>query len=168
MRLVFSETMDQATVSVGGATAAIRVLDADATVYQSGVLTWPASGIAEVALGTAADAWWRDRPVRLQVGPPAADVEGNAMAATFETVFFPGSGDLSGGFLFGEAYDDAERPSARRRRGAALRRRRRAARRGAGGAGGDAGGRRHHRRPRQVRAHRRRAGGALHARRRQG
>ncbi|HXT19172.1 MAG TPA: Ig-like domain-containing protein, partial [Thermoanaerobaculia bacterium] len=107
VRIVFSEAMSRPTVTVGGAGAAIHVLDADTAAYQSGTLTWPADGAAEIALGNAADAWWRNRPVRLQVGPPAADGEGNAMAASFETVFFPGGGDLSGGFLSGEVYDDA-------------------------------------------------------------
>ena len=108
VRVIFSEDMDRSTVVVGGTGAAIRLLDADvAGIYQTGTLSWPGSGIAEITLASAADAWWRNRPVRLQVGPPVADAEGNAMAATFETVFFPGGGDLSGGFLSGEVYDDA-------------------------------------------------------------
>jgi RHS repeat-associated protein len=108
VRVVFSESMDPATLAVGGTGAAIHLLDAEvAGAYQNGVLSLPSDSTAEVQLDTAANAWWRDRPVRLQVGPPAADAEGNAMAAVFETVFFPGGGDPSGAFLFGEAYDDS-------------------------------------------------------------
>ncbi len=55
----------------------------------------------------ALDAWWRDRSVRLVVGPPLADLKGNAMAAPYETLFLPsGQGGLSGGFLHGEAFDE--------------------------------------------------------------
>ncbi|HUR74032.1 MAG TPA: Ig-like domain-containing protein, partial [Sporichthya sp.] len=108
VRVVFSESMDPATLAVGGAGAAIHLLDAEvAGTYRDGILSLPSDSTAEVQLDTAANAWWRDRPVRMQVGPPAADVEGNAMAAVFETVFFPGGGDPSGAFLFGEAYDDS-------------------------------------------------------------
>src|SRR6185295_9703666 len=107
VRIVFSEPIDAATLAVGGAGAAIRLLDADAAgVYQSGTLSQPGDSTAQVQLDTASDAWWRDRPVRLQVGPPAADGEGNARATVFVKVFFPGGGDLAGGFLFGEVYDD--------------------------------------------------------------
>ncbi len=108
VRIVFSESMNPATLAVGGAGAAIHLLDAEvAGAYQAGVLSLPSDSAAQVQLDAAANAWWRDRPVRLQVGPPAADAEGNAMAAVFETVFFPGGGDPSGAFLFGEAYDDS-------------------------------------------------------------
>jgi RHS repeat-associated protein len=108
VRIVFSESMKPATLTVGGTGAAIRLLDAEASgTYQDGTLSLPSDSTAEVKLDTAANAWWRDRPVRLQVGPPAADAEGNAMAAVFETVFFPGGDDPSGAFLFGEAYDDS-------------------------------------------------------------
>ncbi|HSF39574.1 MAG TPA: Ig-like domain-containing protein [Thermoanaerobaculia bacterium] len=107
VRVVFSEDMDPATLAVGGAAAAFRLLDAEVPgTYQSGTLTLLGDSVAEIRLDTADGAWWRDRPVRLQAGPPAADSEGNAMAAVFETVFFPGGGDPAGGFLFGEAYDD--------------------------------------------------------------
>lgn len=110
VRVVFSEAIDAATLTVGGAQAAgaaIRLLDADVPgVYQSGTLSLPSDSSAEIRLDTTGGAWWRDRPVRLQVGPPAADREGNVLAAVFERVFFPGGGDLSGGFLFGEVYDD--------------------------------------------------------------
>ena len=108
VRVVFSESMNPATLTVGGAGAAIHLLDAEvAGTYRNGTLSLPSDSTVEVQLDTAANAWWRDRPLRLQVGPPAADVEGNAMAAVFETVFFPGGGDPSGAFLFGEAYDDS-------------------------------------------------------------
>lgn len=108
VRIVFSEDMAPATLAVGAAAAAIRLLDAEeAGTYRTGDPTPQGDSAVDVQLDTAADAWWRDRPVRLQVGPPAADAEGNAMAAVFETVFFPGGGDPSGGFLFGEAYDDS-------------------------------------------------------------
>ena len=108
VRVVFSESMNPATLAAGGAGAAIRLLDAEvAGTYQAGTLSLPSDSTAEIQLDTAANAWWRDRPVRLQVGPPAADAEGNEMAAVFETVFFPGGGDPSGAFLFGEAYDDS-------------------------------------------------------------
>ena len=109
IRLVFSEALDPATVAVGDDTAAIRLTDAEApAIYRSADVTFTAADTVELALESAADAWWRDRAVRLQVGPPAADLEGNPMAAVYETVFFPGSDvGLAGGFLFGEAYDDA-------------------------------------------------------------
>lgn len=107
VRIVFSEAVDPATLAVGGAEAAIRLLDAEVPgVYQTGTQSTPGANEAQVQLDASASAWWRDRPVRLQVGPPAADLEGNAMAAVYERVFFPGGSDLSGGFLFGEVYDD--------------------------------------------------------------
>jgi len=103
-----SEPVDPATVAVGGASDAIRVTDAEAPeVYRAPALSFAGESTVELALDSASDAWWRDRPVRLQVGPPAADLEGNVTDAVFETVFFPGSSTgLAGGFLFGEAYDD--------------------------------------------------------------
>jgi RHS repeat-associated protein len=109
IRVVFSEPIDPATVTVGDGTAAVRLADAEApAILRPAVVTFADPLTALLALDPAPEAWWRERPVRLQVGPPAADVEGNPMAAVFETVFFPGStGGLSGGFLFGEAYDDA-------------------------------------------------------------
>ncbi len=109
IRITFSEAVDPATVAVGDATAAIRLSDAEMPgVYQTATVAFPEATVAELALDGSATAWWRDRPVRLQVGPPAADLEGNAMTAVFETVFFPGAPEgVAGGFLFGEAYDDA-------------------------------------------------------------
>ncbi|HKH43760.1 MAG TPA: Ig-like domain-containing protein [Thermoanaerobaculia bacterium] len=107
LRIVFSEAMAPATLTVGGADASIRLLDAEVPgVYQGGALSQPDPNVAQIQLDAAANAWWRDRPVRLQVAPPAADLEGNALAAVYERVFFPGGSDLSGGFLFGEVYDD--------------------------------------------------------------
>ncbi|MFI5168174.1 MAG: Ig-like domain-containing protein, partial [Thermoanaerobaculales bacterium] len=115
--VTFSESIDSASLTVGGASAAFRLAIADdpASTPQSGALTLSADGtVASIALATAADAWWQGKAVRLTVGPPAADLRGNAMAAAFETVFFPsGEGGLSGAFLSGEAYDDASgRPMA--------------------------------------------------------
>ena len=107
VRVVFSEPIDPATLAVGGTGAAVHLLDADVPgVYQSGTLSLPSDSSVAIQLDTASGAWWRDHPVRLQVGPPAADLEGNALATVFEKVFFPGGGDLAGGFLFGEVYDD--------------------------------------------------------------
>ena len=108
LRIVFSEPMNPASLALGGAGDSVRLLDADVPgVYQGGTLTGPDADVVDIALDSAADAWWRDRPVRLQVGAPAADVDGNKMAADYETVLFPGGGDLAGGFLYGEAYDDS-------------------------------------------------------------
>ena len=103
-----SEPVDPATVGVGGASDAIRVTDAEASeIYRAPALSFPTETTIELALDGAPGAWWRDRPVRLQVGPPVADLEGNVTDGVFETVFFPGSSSgLSGGFLFGETYDD--------------------------------------------------------------
>jgi RHS repeat-associated protein len=106
--VVFSEPVAPATVTVGDGSASVRIADAEAAgLYQGAALSFPGAATLALDLDPSPDAWWRDRPVRLQVGPPAADVEGNPMAAVFETVFFPGAGEgLAGGFLFGEAYDD--------------------------------------------------------------
>ncbi len=109
VRVTFSEALEAATLAVGQAGDAFRVSDAEVpeTLYAPALLQTAPEEV-QLTLDPAADAWWRERPVRLQVGPPAADLEGNAMAAVFETVFFPGAdGGLAGGFLFGEAYDDA-------------------------------------------------------------
>ncbi len=122
--ITFSEAVDPATLTVGAAGDAIEIEDAEdpAAPLQSGQLT-VAGRVAALQLDTAQLAWWRDRPVRLAVGPPAADAEGNVMANRFETVFFPGSSSgLAGGFLFGETYDDHDRPAARRGGRRALRR----------------------------------------------
>jgi len=64
--------------------------------------------VATLDLDGSASAWWRTKSVRFEVGPPAADVEGNEMLARFETILFLGAGpgDLSGSFLSGEVYDD--------------------------------------------------------------
>ena len=109
--VTFSEEIDPATLAVGGAGDALRLTDAEdaGATPQAGTLSFPSDPRrVEIQLDTAADAWWRDRPVRLEVSAPAADLEGNVMLAIFEVVFFPGGeGGLAGGFLFGEAYDDA-------------------------------------------------------------
>ena len=64
--------------------------------------------LVDLTLPDGSDAWWQERNVLLRIGPPLADSSGNPMAGTFETVFYAaGQGGLSGGFLHGEAYDDA-------------------------------------------------------------
>ncbi len=101
--------MDAASLTMGAADAAIRLRDAEdpASPYHGGSLVLAAPTRAEITLDSAPAAWWRDRPLRLEVGTPARDQRGNAMATTFEQVFFPGAGGgLAGGFLYGEAWDD--------------------------------------------------------------
>jgi RHS repeat-associated protein len=109
--VTFSEAMNAATVTVGDAAAAIQLTDANDSsgTPQSGAVSFSSDGtVASIQLSTDPSAWWREKPVRLRVGPPAADAQGNVLAVAFETVFFPsGSGGLTGGFLSGEAYDDA-------------------------------------------------------------
>jgi YD repeat-containing protein len=108
--IVFSEGMSAATLTTDGATPAIEVTDAEDAARTPKPVTLALSTDATIAtldLGAASDAWWREKAVRLDVGPPAADIEGNE-AARYETVFYVGGdGDLSGSFLSGEAYDDA-------------------------------------------------------------
>ncbi|MCP4573354.1 MAG: hypothetical protein GY838_13445, partial [bacterium] len=106
----FSEELDPATAAVGQAGDPISLVDGEDPegILQAATLSLGDDGtVLDIVLDSAADAWWRDRPVRLQVGPPLADLSGNEFATGFEVVFFPGGqGDLSGGFLSGEAYDD--------------------------------------------------------------
>jgi RHS repeat-associated protein len=104
----FSENVDAATLAVGGAGAAINLADAEDPAAPPQTAQLALSGaLLSLQLDAGQLAWWRDRPVRLTVGPPAADLEGNPMGSRFETVFFPGSSSgLAGGFLFGETYDD--------------------------------------------------------------
>ena len=108
LSLLFSEAMDDASFDSGSAAAAIRLRDAEdpGSPYYSATVLEDSGNYFELQLDPAPEAWWRDRPVRLAVGAPAADVRGNPMAAIFEQVFFPGGGGLSGGFLYGEAWDD--------------------------------------------------------------
>lgn len=108
--IVFSEGMSAATLATDGATPAIEVTDAEDAARTPRPVSLSLSADATTAtldLGNPSDAWWREKAVRLDVGPPAADIEGNE-AARYETVFYVGGdGDLSGSFLSGEAYDDA-------------------------------------------------------------
>ena len=105
-----SEPVDPATAALGsGASVTLDDAELPGTAPDpAGSLAVTGDGsVLEIAVDPAADAWWRDRPVRLTVRPPLADLQGNPMAAAFETVFFPsGSGGPSGGFLFGEAWSD--------------------------------------------------------------
>jgi len=109
--VTFSEAIDPATLAEGAAGAAVHVSDAEdaARTPQPGALALSADGLtATIALDTADSAWWRGKSVRLDIGSPAADLKGNVIAQAYETVFFPtGGGGLSGGFLAGEAFDDA-------------------------------------------------------------
>ncbi len=108
--VAFSEAMGAASLTVGGTGSAITVSKADDPTHapQAATVALSADGAtATLDLGTAPGAWWQNVSVRLLVGPPAADASGNALGSSFETVFFAGGGgDLSGGFLSGEAYDD--------------------------------------------------------------
>ena len=108
MTVTFSEAVDPSTVSLGQETDGVRLRDAEdpAAALQTAAVSFPEPTVLSLQLDTSSGAFWRNRPVRLQVGAPVADGEGNAMAQTYETVFFPGGDDLSGGFLFGEVYDD--------------------------------------------------------------
>lgn len=109
--VTFSEEIDLASATIGGGSDAIRLRDADgppdawqsATVQASGEETQ-----VDLVFDNAADAWWRNRAVRLEVGAPLADLSGNPMVATYATHFMPaGQGQVEGSFLFGEAYNDA-------------------------------------------------------------
>lgn len=107
--VTFSEKIAEDTLTLGQAGDAIELEDAEDpdAPPQSAVLQLN-ENVLTLQLDGGEFAWWRERPVRLSVGPPAADLEGNVMPNRYETVFFPGSsGGLAGGFLFGEAYDDA-------------------------------------------------------------
>ena len=73
---------------------------------RSPALEHPQDGVVRLLLDTAVDAWWRDRDLRLEVGPPLADLRGNPMIRTFEALFTAGGEGLTGGFLSGEIYDD--------------------------------------------------------------
>ncbi len=108
LTVTFSEAVDPATVSIGGADDGVRVRDAEDpdSPLQSASISFAQPTVMSLELDSSPTAFWRDRPVRLQVSAPIADGEGNVMAQSYETVFFPGGDDLSGGFLFGEVYDD--------------------------------------------------------------
>jgi len=105
----FSEPIDPASASFGFSGAAIRLFDDNdpAAGDQDATLQISADGTGiELLLDSAPDAWWRDTVIRLIVGPPLADENGNEMGAPFETLLFPTGGGIAGGFLFGEVYDD--------------------------------------------------------------
>ncbi len=115
LTVLFSEPMSSSTLSLsaaaGDGASLLLSLESDPTAApRPGAVSLEADGKAlRVDLPTATDAWWRDEAVRLTLRAPAADERGNVVAAPFVTTFFPGAGpgDLSGGFLSGEAYDDA-------------------------------------------------------------
>ena len=111
----FSERMDPSklvlsTIAGDGASVLLSLESDPAATPRAGALSLQPDG-QELAidLPPAVDAWWRDEAVRLTVKPPAADERGNPLSAPWVTTFFPGAGpgDLSGGFLSGETYDDA-------------------------------------------------------------
>ncbi len=110
LTLSFSEAMNAASLTVGGAGSAITVSKADdaTNAPKPATLSLSTDGLtATLDLGTGASAWWANVTVRLSVGSPAADAAGNVMTAPYATVFFAnGGGDLSGGFLSGAALDD--------------------------------------------------------------
>jgi RHS repeat-associated protein len=110
LTLAFSEAMNAASLTVGGAGRAITVSKADdaTNAPQAATLSLSTDALtATLDLGSGASAWWANVSVRLSVGPPAADAAGNVMTAPYATVFFAnGGGDLSGGFLSGTALDD--------------------------------------------------------------
>lgn len=111
LTVVLSEAPAAASVTVGLEGDAFVVRDAEdpQAVPQPAAVTVTGSTV-ELALDDSPVAFWRDRPVRLTVKPPLADVEGNVVATIFETVFFPGGSggaEVAGAFLFGEVYDDA-------------------------------------------------------------
>lgn len=113
--VLFSERMSPATLTLsttaGDGTSLLLSLEGDPTAApKAATLSLDADGVTlRLDLPPAADAWWRNEPVRLAVRPPAADERGNRLTAPYITTFFPGGGpgDLSGGFLSGEAYDEA-------------------------------------------------------------
>ncbi|MEO1083770.1 MAG: Ig-like domain-containing protein, partial [Acidobacteriota bacterium] len=106
----FSEALDLSTFRATGADGdAVEITDAEDPAAPAQPATVSGAGASTYVLQLSTDpaAFWRDRPVRLTIAAPAADLEGNAMTTVFEKVFFPGGGGgLSGGFLFGEAWDD--------------------------------------------------------------
>ncbi|MCP4566338.1 MAG: Ig-like domain-containing protein, partial [FCB group bacterium] len=106
IEISLSEEINVATAIVDGS---ILLSDADEHTAGTGTIVTgsDAAAIVTIQLDTSAEAWWQERSVRLQVGPPLADIQGNQVSGWWETVFHPsGSGGLTGGFLSGEAYDD--------------------------------------------------------------
>lgn len=112
--LRFSEPMDRTTVTLsataGDGASVVLSLEEEPAVPRPGTLVLDADGrTVRIDLPPEADAWWRDKAVRLLVQEPAADENGIPLSAPWVTTFLPGggTGDLTGGFLSGEVYDDA-------------------------------------------------------------
>ncbi len=110
----FSERMAPATVTLsataGDGASVVLSLEEEPTVPRPGILVLDADGRSvRIDLPSDADAWWREKAVRLRVQEPAADENGIPLSAPWVTTFLPGggTGDLTGGFLSGEVYDDA-------------------------------------------------------------
>ncbi|MCP4655688.1 MAG: hypothetical protein GY856_09745, partial [bacterium] len=106
IEISLSEELNVAT-AIGDGSGLLS--DADEHTAGTGTIVTgsDAAAIVTIQLDTSAEAWWRERSVRLQVGPSLADIQGNQVSGWWETVFHPsGSGGLTGGFLSGEAYDD--------------------------------------------------------------
>jgi RHS repeat-associated protein len=110
----FSERMDPATVTLsataGDGASVVLSLEDEPAVARPGTLALDADGRSvRIDLPSDADAWWREKAVRLRVQEPAADENGIPLSAPWVTTFLPGggAGDLTGGFLSGEVYDDA-------------------------------------------------------------
>lgn len=110
----FSERMDPATVTLsataGDGASVVLSLEDEPAVARPGALALDADGRSvRIDLPSDADAWWREKAVRLRVQEPAADENGIPLSAPWVTTFLPGggAGDLTGGFLSGEVYDDA-------------------------------------------------------------
>ncbi|MHB1045448.1 MAG: Ig-like domain-containing protein, partial [Thermoanaerobaculia bacterium] len=110
----FSERMDPATVTLsataGDGASVVLSLEDEPAVARPGTLALDADGRSvRIDLPSDADAWWREKAVRLRVQEPAADENGIPVSAPWVTTFLPGggAGDLTGGFLSGEVYDDA-------------------------------------------------------------
>ena len=103
-----SEAVDPVTAVLGGPDASVSLSDADtgdaipATLSVTG-----ADDRLELALDPDSGAAWRDLTLMLEVGPPLADPQGNP-AQSFEALLLPGGGGgIAGGYLLGEAFDDA-------------------------------------------------------------
>jgi RHS repeat-associated protein len=100
-----SEAVDPATVALGDG---VRLTDADSGAAIPATLSLENGDTRIVlTLDAAADAPWRDLNLLLAIGPPVADPQGH-LAETFEALLLPGGGGaIAGGYLLGEAFDDA-------------------------------------------------------------
>jgi hypothetical protein len=100
-----SEAVDPATVALGDG---VRLTDADSGAAIPATLSLENGDVRIVlALDAAAGAPWRDLNLLLAIGPPMADPQGH-LAETFEALLLPGGGGaIAGGYLLGEAFDDA-------------------------------------------------------------